>query len=165
MQRPTRVRLVCLGACIVSLPEAERFLRDLGITGPPGELSLLCDPTPYGWSEYFYVERAYYHISGYDLDHGCEHFDHPQFPHFIHRCAEYGNLEGEPKLWPAGGSGPNTKHYATAKANVQCCICGGGTRTSSCKACPKGKYKDALGSAECTNCPAGEQQGGAARAR
>ena len=28
-----------------------------------------------------------------------------------------------------------------------------------CTACPEGKYKDALGSAECTNCPAGEQQG------
>ena len=42
MQRPTRVRLVCLGACIVSLPETERFLRDLEIAGPPwGAFALL----------------------------------------------------------------------------------------------------------------------------
>ena len=47
MQRPTRMQPVCLGACIVSFHEAERFLRDLGITGPPGEHLLYWDQISY----------------------------------------------------------------------------------------------------------------------
>ena len=47
MQRPTRMQPVCLGACIVSFHEAERFLRDLGITGPPGEHLPYWDQIPY----------------------------------------------------------------------------------------------------------------------
>ena len=45
MLRPTRMRLDCLDACIVTPTEAlvlERLLRDLGITGPPrGAFTLL----------------------------------------------------------------------------------------------------------------------------
>ena len=50
MQRPSRRPFVCLGACIVTSTEAlvfERLLRNLGITGPPGELLPYWDQIPY----------------------------------------------------------------------------------------------------------------------